>query len=87
MDMQTEFRPHVQRSFKEPIKNMIGIMEEIMQKNPTSVAEFVGMHSSFFILVIERQFTSGTLHRVRSLLSFKTTRFTHCCLFFKLFNA
>lgn len=42
LDMRSEDRPRELEKFKQPIKDMLTIMGEIMQKNPTTVAEFVG---------------------------------------------
>ncbi|XP_053404550.1 NFX1-type zinc finger-containing protein 1-like isoform X2 [Mercenaria mercenaria] len=45
LEMQNEDRIYAQKSFRQPIKDMITIMEELAQKYPTSVTQFVGIHA------------------------------------------
>lgn len=51
MDMQAEDRPSERRKFKEPIRNMITLIGEVMQKNPTSVVELVGRSYSVILIL------------------------------------
>lgn len=46
LDMMVEIDVREQRKFRQPIKDMITIMEEISKKHPTSVTQFIGKNEN-----------------------------------------
>jgi hypothetical protein len=46
LDMMAEDRVSEQRKFRQPIKDMITIMEAISRKYPTSVTQFIGTYQN-----------------------------------------
>ncbi|XP_052785302.1 NFX1-type zinc finger-containing protein 1-like [Mya arenaria] len=61
MDMQGEERPHKQQEFRRPLRDMVTVMSEFAEKNPSSITEIVGLHTVLQMVIDGLRATTGVI--------------------------